>query len=123
MVSAVVPLAARDLLPQVVRGVQRVIGTGLGLLLAAFLLSLDLSGLALVLLVVALQVGAELLVGRNYAIALVVITPLALVMVHLAAPTPTSVLLFDRGVETVIGVMIGMLIGYATRDRHPVRPG
>ena len=31
--------------------------------------------------------------GRNYALALVAITPLALLMVHLAAPTPASVLL------------------------------
>ncbi|KQZ75085.1 hypothetical protein ASD66_01535 [Nocardioides sp. Root151] len=117
MVSAVVPLAARDLLPQTVRGVQRVVGTGLGLLTAGFLLWLDPGGLALILVVVVLQVGAELLVGRNYALALVVITPLALLMVHLAAPIPTRTLLFDRGVETVIGVAIGILIGYLTRDR------
>lgn len=117
MVSAVVPLAARDLLPQMVRGLQRVIGTAMGLVLAALLLHLDLPGLALILLVVALQVGAELLVGRNYAIALIVITPLALLMVHLAAPTPTKTLIFDRGVETLIGVLIGILIGYLTRDR------
>lgn len=117
MVSAVVPLAARDFLAQSVRGVQRVIGTALGLALAAVLLQLDLPSLALILLVVALQIGAELLVGRNYALALVVITPLALLMVHLVAPTPTSTLIVDRGVETLIGAAIGVLIGYFTRDR------
>lgn len=119
MVSAVVPLAAKDLFPQLVRGLQRVVGTGLGLLTAGLLLSLDPGGLVLIMVVVVLQVGAELLVGRNYALALVVITPLALLMVHLAAPTPTRTLLFDRGVETVIGVVIGILTGYLTRDRSP----
>ncbi|WP_245644484.1 FUSC family protein [Nocardioides jensenii] len=117
MVSAVVPLAAKDLFPQLVRGLQRVVGTGLGLLTAGLLLALEPRGLVLILVVVVLQVGAELLVGRNYALALVVITPLALLMVHLAAPTPTRTLLFDRGVETVIGVVIGILTGYLTRDR------
>lgn len=118
MVSAVVPLTVRDLLPQMVRGVQRVVGTAFGLVLAALLLSFDLPSLALILLVVALQVGAELLVGRNYALALVVITPLALLMVHIVAPTPTETLLFDRGIETLIGAVIGVLIGYLTRDRR-----
>ncbi|QIX28811.1 FUSC family protein [Nocardioides sp. JQ2195] len=118
MVSAVVPLTVRDLLPQVVRGVQRVVGTALGLVLAAVLLSLDLPSLALILLVVLLQVGAELLVGRNYALALIVITPLALLMVHIVAPTPTGTLLLDRGVETLVGAVIGVLIGYLTRDRR-----
>lgn len=117
MVSVVVPLTARDLLPQLVRGVQRVVGTGLGLVVAAVLLHFDLSGLAVIVLVVVLQVGAELLIGRNYALALVVITPLALLMVHLASPLPSRTLLIDRGVETLIGVTIGILIGYLTRQR------
>jgi uncharacterized membrane protein YccC len=117
MVSAVVPLAATRPAAQVVRGLHRIIGTLVGLGVAAVLLALDPGGLVLILCVVALQCVAELLVGRNYALALVAITPLALLMVHLAAPTPASVLLLDRGVETVIGVLIGLAVGYLTRDR------
>ncbi len=119
MVSAVVPLVARDLSHQVVRGLHRVIGTGLGLVLAAALLALDLPALAIVVLVGVLQVLAELLVGRNYALALVAVTPLALLMVHLAAPTPARTLVLDRGVETVIGVAVGLAVGYVTRVRYP----
>ena len=115
MVSAAVPLAARDLLPQVVRGLHRIIGTAVGLVVAAALLALGLGDLALILVVVALQAAAELLVGRNYALALVAITPLALLMVHLAAPVPAAVLLADRGVETVIGVSVGLAVGWLTR--------
>ncbi len=116
MVSAAVPLAARDLGPQVVRGVHRVVGTLLGLAVTALLFALGLEGLALILVVVALQAAAELLVGRNYAVALVVITPLALLMVHLVAPVPAGELLLDRGVETFIGVAVGLLVGWLTRS-------
>jgi hypothetical protein len=119
MVSAVVPLVAVDFRHQVVRGLHRVVGTLAGLVVAGALLALDLGGLAVILVVALLQAVAELLVGRNYALALVAITPLALLMVHLAAPVPTSELLADRGVETVIGVSAGLLVGYLTRVRYP----
>lgn len=110
MVSAVVPLAARSRSAQVTRGVQRIVGTGVGLVVAGVVLALEPEGLVLVLVVVALQVVAELLVGRNYALALVAITPLALLMVHLASPVPARDLLVDRGVETVIGVAVGLAV-------------
>jgi len=125
MVSAVVPLVARDLRRQVVRGLHRVVGTALGLVLAGLLLSLGLPTLVIVLGVAVLQVVAELLVGRNYALALVAVTPLALLMVHLAVPSPTATLLADRGVETLLGVVAGLVVGYLTRVRHrrPARDG
>jgi hypothetical protein len=116
MVSAAVPLAARDLVPQVVRGVQRVVGTLVGLGVAALLFTIDPTGLVLIVVIVALQATAELLVGRNYALALVAITPLALLMVHLVAPVPSSVLMRDRGVETVLGVAVGLVMGWVTRS-------
>ena len=118
MVSAVVPLASRDLNAQLTRGAQRVIGTFAGLAVAAVLLSVELPTLALILVVVTLQACAELWVGRNYAIALVAITPLALLMVHLVAPAPTGILLVDRGVETVIGVAVGVALALLTPARH-----
>lgn len=87
--------------------------------MAAALFVLDPQGLVLVLVIAVLQVAAELLVGRNYAVALVVVTPLALLMVHVAAPVPATTLLLDRGVETVIGVLVGVGVGYLTRPRTP----
>lgn len=119
MVSAVVPLVATDLGGQLVRGLHRVVGTGLGLLFAWALFALDLPGLGLVLVAAVLQAGAELLVGRNYALALVFVTPLALLMVHLVVPGPVGALLADRGLETVIGVLVGLAVGYLTRPRRP----
>jgi hypothetical protein len=65
--------------------------------------------------IVVLQAGAELWVERNYAIALVAVTPLALLMVDLVSPLPIGTLLFDRGVETVIGVIVGVAVGWLDR--------
>lgn len=119
VVGAVVPLAARQLPAQLVRGAHRLVGTGLGLGVAALLLWVDPTGLPLILVIVALQGVAELLVGRNYALALVAVTPLALLVGHLAAPSPAGPLLRDRAVETVIGVAVGVGVGWLTRDRRP----
>ncbi|WP_181311433.1 FUSC family protein [Nocardioides campestrisoli] len=120
MVSAIVPLAARELGAQVLRGVQRIAGTALGLAMAAALFALDLDGLALIVVIVLLQAAAELWVGRNYAIALIAVTPLALLMIQLVAPAPAGELLVDRGVETLIGAAVGILLAWLTRGprRH-----
>lgn len=110
MVAAVAPLSAPGTTHQVVRSLQRVVGTLGGLLTAAALLALGLGPVPTVLAVVVLQVVTELLVGRNYALALLFITPMALLMGQIAAPRPMGLLLFDRGLETVIGAAIGLLI-------------
>lgn len=117
MVGAAAPLGFRSPRGVAVRGVQRLVGTLAGVVVAALLLRLDPPGLAVVALVVALQVGAELLVGRNYALALLCVTPLALLMVHLASPEPARELLVDRGVETLVGVVVGVLVGLLVRPR------
>jgi len=83
----------------------------------AALFALELSGMAVIVVVVALQALAELFVGRNYGLALIAVTPLALLMVHLAAPVPAGTLIVDRGLETVIGVAVGLLVGWLTRSR------
>ncbi|PWU58294.1 FUSC family protein [Micromonospora globispora] len=107
MVAAVAPLSARGVTAQLVRAGHRILGTLLGLLTSAALLAPQLSPYATVLVVAALQIVTELLVGRNYGLALLFITPMALLMGQLAAARPTGQLLFDRGVETVIGAVIG----------------
>jgi uncharacterized membrane protein YccC len=117
MVSAVVPLAARALSAQVIRGVHRLVGTVLGLLVAWPLLALDLHGTAAILCVAVLQALAELIVGRNYAIALAFITPLALSMGNIVGSVPTGPLLADRAIETLIGVAVGVAIGWFVRPR------
>jgi uncharacterized membrane protein YccC len=110
MVAAVAPLSAPGLSSQLVRAGHRIIGTMLGLLISAVLLAPTLGPLGTVFLVAGLGIVTELVVGRHYGLALVFITPMALLMGQLADPRPIGPLLFDRGVETVIGASIGGLI-------------
>ena len=110
MVAAVAPLTIRDVAGQLTRATQRIAGTLLGLVPAALLLALDLRGLVLVLVVAALQVVTELFIGRNYALALLFITPLAMLMGQTAVRIPPGQLLFDRGVETVLGSLVGVAL-------------
>ncbi|WP_089005891.1 FUSC family protein [Micromonospora viridifaciens] len=110
MVAAVAPLSVQGITAQLVRAAHRILGTLLGLLTSALLLAPHLSPYATVLVVAGLQIVTELLVGRNYGLALLFITPMALLMGQLAAPRPIGQLLYDRGVETVIGAAIGGLI-------------
>jgi hypothetical protein len=119
MVSALVPLAAFTLRAQLVRGVHRAVGTFAGLGLAAVLLLPEMPPVAVVLVVVVLQGAAELLVVRHYGAALVMITPLALLLGQLGDPQPVGRLLADRLLETAIGVAVGLIVAVVTRRRTP----
>ncbi|PRA79689.1 FUSC family protein [Microbacterium sp. MYb66] len=109
-VGAVAAVSGAHVTARVIRGVQRLVGTLLGILVAAGILALDLPPLAIIGVAVLLQASAEMFVGRNYGIAMVFVTPLALLMVGLAAPIPADVLLRDRAVETTIGVVVGTIV-------------
>jgi hypothetical protein len=110
MVGAVAAVGGAHVTARLIRGLQRLVGTLLGVAVAAGILALQLPPLAVIAVAVVLQAGAELFVGRNYAIAMVFITPLALLMVELAAPMPAGELLADRTLETVVGVAAGTLV-------------
>jgi hypothetical protein len=114
MVGAVAATGGAHVHARVIRGLQRLLGTVLGILVAAGILALHLPPLAIIAVAVLLQAGAELFVGRNYGIAMVFITPLALVMVSLAAATPPDVLLRDRLLETIVGVAAGTAVAVAS---------
>jgi hypothetical protein len=106
--TAVVPMAAANTRARLLRAGHRVLGTGLGLVVAGALLALQPTGWLLIALVGAAQFCAELFVLRNYTLALIFITPLALLMTTLSGhPDPTRLLL-DRGLETLLGVLIGI---------------
>ena len=110
MVAAAAPLSARGRDHQVLRAAHRIVGTLLGLVVAAPLLLLGLDPVPLVLVVVVLQVVTELLVGRNYGIALLFITPMALLLGQLGSSQGAGQLLLDRGVETAIGVAVAVAL-------------
>jgi Fusaric acid resistance protein-like len=109
-IAAIALLSAPGRTLQVERGLHRVIGTTLGIVTTAFLLSFPSEPWQLVVWVVVLQFLAEMYVLRNYAFALLFVTPLALLMVQLAHPQPAGPMLRARVLETAIGVVVGIAV-------------
>jgi uncharacterized membrane protein YccC len=100
------------------RGVHRIIGTLGGVVVAAFILSFPAEAWQLVVWVILLQFLAEVFVARNYALALLFITPLALAMTQIAHPQDVGVLVTSRAVETALGAAVGLavvLVGFRRR--------
>jgi hypothetical protein len=132
MVSAVVPLVGHSTRYRVNRGLQRIVGTFLGLVLLAVVLWLHPQLWAIVLIIAVLQCVAELFIARQYVLAQMTVTPLALLstVLGMSASTDTidtSGLLYDRFLETVIGSVVGMacvLAPWAWRKwvRHSADP-
>jgi hypothetical protein len=121
-VAAVVPLAASGTEGRLQRAWHRLWGTAAGLLLAAVLLSARPGGWAVVAVVAALQVGAELFVLHHYATAMLFVTPMALVMTRLGSSGPVLPLLVDRAVTTVLGVAVGVAAVLVLHDRTADAP-
>ncbi|WP_297094634.1 FUSC family protein [uncultured Draconibacterium sp.] len=96
------------------RTFHRILGTFLGLGLCWALLSVTHSIIVLCIFIILLQLIVELLVVRNYAIAVIFITPLAIFLSEAASPiidTP-NVLIVLRFQEIVIGSAIGAVGGW-----------
>src|SRR5699024_3379730 len=88
----------------------------------SFLLSFPIEAWQLVVWVILLQFLAEIFVLRDYSAALLFITPLALLMAQLGHPQPAAELLASRAVETVIGVIVGMLVVLIRFSRERKNP-
>ena len=120
-VAAAAPIAAPTHLARLQRGVHRMVGTLGGVGVTAFVLAFDLGPWQMLVLVILFQLLAELFVGRNYSLALLFITPLALLMTQLAHPVPAAPLLQARAVETVLGALCGMVVIYFWRNSEERR--
>ncbi|MEJ2864010.1 FUSC family protein [Actinomycetospora flava] len=92
------------------RAALRLLGTWLGLLLAAAVLSLTPSGLGLVLTIAVLQSAIQLAMPRNYGLGVVVVTPIALTIGSAGHPPSLGELLLARGLDTVVGVVVGVVV-------------
>jgi len=107
------------------RAVHRVLGTLVGLGLFALVSLASPSGIGLALLLMALQFVVELVVIRNYGLALVFITPLALTIAAQAGTSDVGVIVGERFFDTLLGAAIAMTILLAAyvllrwRARHP----
>ncbi len=100
------------------RAVQRVLGNLGGVLLFTALVPIMGSPVVLVVIALACQVVVEATVARNYALATLFITPMALVMTEYAMRHPARELVTDRWLDTCVGAAVGMLVCFAVPNRR-----
>lgn len=110
MVAAVVPLVGHTTRHRVNRGLQRVLGTVVGLLVLALIVALRPEAWLMVVLIALCQFGAEMLIARQYFLAQVCVTPLALLSTLLVVRVDPFALLHDRFIDTAIGAVIGVAV-------------
>jgi uncharacterized membrane protein YccC len=132
LAAAAVPLAGADLPSSVHRGIHRIIGTLLGLVIVAVVLVPGpwaplrffpgAEAAVLALLVIVFQFTTELFMTRHYGLAMVSFTPVILLMTQLAAPADPHVLIAERGVETLVGAVTGILVVVFIRSRRAPVP-
>lgn len=92
------------------RALQRMAGTIVGALLVGLILDLQPSIWTIFALLVGLQFATELIIGVNYGLGQILVTPMALLMTHLAAPRAGTAMVPERIIDTLLGAAIGMVI-------------
>jgi hypothetical protein len=101
------------------RAVQRVVGNLAGVLLFAALVPVaHLGPLALVLCCLLCSFGAEALIGRNYWLGTICVTPLALLVTEFAGHQRPGDLITERAVDTLVGALVGFAAAVAVTDRR-----
>ena len=104
------------------RAVQRLVGTWIGLLLAAPILYWHPQGMWLAAAVMVLQFAIEMLVVRNYAVGVVFITAIALLMATSAHPSVDVVReLLARGIDTALGCAVAIAVFTMVRPQATTR--
>lgn len=98
------------------RGLHRALGTVLGVGVYALLALLHPSGLWIALLLGVMQFSVELVVVRHYALALMIITPLVLLLTGAATGQIGSM---DVALERVVDTLVGAALGAASGVLHP----
>lgn len=130
MAAAAVPLAGADLPSRVHRGIHRIVGTFLGLVVVAVVLFPSPlsplqyfpghSAVVLAVVVVLCQFPTELFMARHYGWAMVFFTPVVLLIAQLASPMDPGVLVLERAVETFVGAVVGIAVAVIVQRRNRV---
>lgn len=102
------------------RGLHRMLGTVLGVGVYALLALLHPAGLWIALLLGIMQFSVELVVVRHYALALMIITPLVLLLTGAATGQIGSMdVALERLVDTVVGATLGAVSGILHAKQLP----
>ncbi|MFJ9348012.1 FUSC family protein [Streptomyces sp. NPDC101237] len=101
------------------RGVQRVVGNLLGVLVFAAVVPLaHLHPAVLVLSCLAFNFGAEALIGRNYWLGSVCVTPMALLVTEFTRTQDSGQLITERVLDTLVGALVGFAAAVVVTDRR-----
>jgi len=91
------------------RALQRMGGTVAGAMLAWAFLAQEPSVWSLIAMLLALQFLTEIIIGANYGLGQMLVTPMALLMTYMAAPGAAgAAMASERILDTILGAAIGM---------------
>ncbi|MGW3957254.1 FUSC family protein, partial [Streptomyces sp. NPDC004752] len=101
------------------RGIQRVVGNLVGVLVFAAIVPVaHFHPLALVLCCLAFAFGAEALMGRNYWLGSVCVTPMALLVTEFARTQDSAELITERVLDTLVGALLGFAAAVVVTNRR-----
>jgi hypothetical protein len=102
------------------RSFHRILGTFAGMGLTWILLQLNLSPLNIILSILVLQFLVEVIIVRNYVIAVIFMTPMTLFLVELGRnwKIDTNELIMARMIDIIVGSLIGVLGGWFLHNQH-----
>ena len=101
------------------RALQRMAGTLLGAVVAWMILTHAPSIWTLIAILAFLQFATEVIIGSNYALGQILVTPMALLMTYIAAPSLNGAdMVSERVFDTLLGAGIGIVFAvlFSTRD-------
>lgn len=99
------------------RKIHRVLGTVIGLSLTWIIFSLSPSAIEVAFIIFALNFMVELLVVRNYALAVIFITPLTILFAESTSIGNSSeLLIMARLTDIIVGSAFGLVGGWILRN-------
>lgn len=121
MTTALVMSVTRDRLALTHRALHRVAGTIVGIGVFALIHALHPRGFVLLVIALALVFCVQMLAVRNYALAAIFVTPMALLISTAAAPyKPIGEIAGERVLETVIGAGASVVVIWLAGRRAPI---
>lgn len=93
------------------RALQRTLGTAIGAVIVWLILQQAPSLWTVIALLAGLQFATEMIIGSNYALGQILVTPMALLMSYLAAPHAAGMAMVpERVLDTLLGTAIGITL-------------
>jgi hypothetical protein len=91
------------------RALQRMAGTIVGSFIVWAMLAQQPSFWTVVVAIVVFQFLTEVVIGYNYALGQITVTPMALLMTYLASPTVAASMPVERVLDTMLGAVLGIV--------------